>query len=261
LETVLGSHSFKLFFSSATLAVSARAQAQIAFQEPFDTPETVYRSCLDMQAFQQEVLRVHCQRLNTRHGDWQMTLEEYFQYFGSGFAGGPLFALPVALLDGIVAGAVCPCTLPVGLGVAGVSGASETQSRRSGFMIATAFFAGIVVNLTVLGALAGRLGRILTESFGQYWTLVMALLSLIAAILAFWGPRLKSYQLAALRKPGIAGAFYGFIFSLGTSAAPLLLFLTVAASYAGTGMGWFSHSRLVWGEDCRFSLLACSLAQ
>jgi DNA repair protein RadC len=42
----------------AALAVSARAQAQDAFQEPFDTPETVYRSCLDMRAFQQEVLRV-----------------------------------------------------------------------------------------------------------------------------------------------------------------------------------------------------------
>jgi hypothetical protein len=51
----------------------------------------------------------------------------------------------------------------------------------------------------------------------------MALLSLTAAILAFWGPRLKSYQLAGLRKPGVAGAFlYSFIFSLGTSAAPLL---------------------------------------
>jgi DNA repair protein RadC len=42
----------------AALAVSARAQAQNAFKEPFDSPETVYRSCLDMQAFQQEVLRV-----------------------------------------------------------------------------------------------------------------------------------------------------------------------------------------------------------
>jgi hypothetical protein len=31
---------------------------QNSFQEPFDSPETVYRSCLDMQAFQQEVLRV-----------------------------------------------------------------------------------------------------------------------------------------------------------------------------------------------------------
>ena len=167
-----------------------------------------------------------------------MTLEEYFQQFGSGFAAGPLLALSVALLGGVVAGAVCPCTLPVGLGIAGAAGAAETQSRRSGFMIATAFFAGIVVNLTILGGLASRLGGILTESFGRYWTLAMALLSLVAAILAFWGPRLKSYQLAALRKPGLAGAFlYGFIFSLGTSAAPLLLLLAVAASYAGTAYG------------------------
>jgi DNA repair protein RadC len=43
---------------AAALAISARAQAQNSFQEPFDSPETVYRSCLDMQAFQQEVLRV-----------------------------------------------------------------------------------------------------------------------------------------------------------------------------------------------------------
>ena len=167
-----------------------------------------------------------------------MTLDEYFQHFGSGFSGGPLLAIPVALLGGVVAGAVCPCTLPVGFGVAGAAGASEAQSRRSGFMIATAFFAGILVNLTILGALASQLGGILTESFGRYWTLAMALISLLAAILAFWGPRLKSYQLAALRKPGMAGAFlYGFIFSLGTSAAPLLLLLTVAASYAGTAYG------------------------
>jgi len=42
----------------AALAVSARAQAQDAYQEPFDGPETVYRSCVDMQSFRQEVLRV-----------------------------------------------------------------------------------------------------------------------------------------------------------------------------------------------------------
>jgi DNA repair protein RadC len=42
----------------AALAISVRAQVQGSFQEPFDSPETVYRSCLDMQAFQQEVLRV-----------------------------------------------------------------------------------------------------------------------------------------------------------------------------------------------------------
>ena len=42
----------------AALALSARAQAQDAYQEPFDSPETVYRSCVDMQSFRQEVLRV-----------------------------------------------------------------------------------------------------------------------------------------------------------------------------------------------------------
>jgi DNA repair protein RadC len=42
----------------AALAVSARVQTQDAYQEPFDSPETVYRSCIDMQSFRQEVLRV-----------------------------------------------------------------------------------------------------------------------------------------------------------------------------------------------------------
>ena len=40
----------------AALAVSARIQTQDAYQEPFDSPETVYRSCIDMQSFRQEVL-------------------------------------------------------------------------------------------------------------------------------------------------------------------------------------------------------------
>ncbi len=160
-----------------------------------------------------------------------MTLDAFLHSFGSSLPEGSFIALGVALLAGVVASGVCPCTLPVGLGMAGVVSASESQSRRTGFLIAAAFFAGIVVNLTLLGAVAGRLGAILTESFGRYWTLAMALLSLVAAVGAFWGPRLKVEQLAALRRPGLVGAFgYGFIFSLGTSAAPLLLLLTVAAA-------------------------------
>ena len=151
---------------------------------------------------------------------------------------GSTWALGIAILGGVVSSAVCPCTLPVGLGMAGAAGASETQSRRGGFMIAIAFFAGVVINLSILGAFAGKLGGILTESFGRYWTLGMAALSLAAAILAFFGPRLGAMQLAALRKPGVTGAFiYGFIFSLGTSAAPLLVLLTIAASQSGTAYG------------------------
>jgi len=160
-----------------------------------------------------------------------MTLESFLRSFGETVPHGAFWAvLGIAFLGGIVASAVCPCTLPVGLGMAGIVGTSETQSRRSGLAIAIAFFTGIVVNLTMLGALAGRLGAILTESFGRYWTLTMAVISLVAAMIAFWGPRPDIEKLAAMRKPGVAGAFgYGFLFSLGTSAAPLLVLLTLAA--------------------------------
>ena len=138
-----------------------------------------------------------------------------------------------------------------------VVGASESQSRWTGFMIAASFFAGIVVNLTILGALAGRIGAILTESFGRYWTLTMALISLVAALVAFWGPRLKVDQLTALRRPGLAGAFgYGFIFSLGTSAAPLLLLLTVAATQARPGYGLLLAFAFGLGRGLPFLLVA-----
>lgn len=92
-----------------------------------------------------------------------MTLQEFLQKFASGLPAGSVWALGIAILGGVVSSAVCPCTLPVGLGMAGAAGASETQSRRGGFMIAIAFFAGIIVNLTILGALASRLGGILTR--------------------------------------------------------------------------------------------------
>lgn len=162
-----------------------------------------------------------------------MTLEEFLRQFGSGLTGGTLLAVAVALVGGVVASAVCPCTLPMGLGMAGVVGSYENESRRRGLLVAVAFFAGIVVNLAVLGALAARLGSVLTESFGRYWALAMAVVSLAAAVLAFYGPRLRIEKLSDMRKPGVAGAFgYGFVFSLGTSAAPLLLLLTVSAAQA-----------------------------
>lgn len=162
-----------------------------------------------------------------------MTLEDFLHSYGSSLPTGSGWAAGVALLAGVVASAVCPCTLPMGLGMAGMAGASETQSRSRGIVIALSFFAGIVVNLTVLGAVAGHIGAVLTQSFGQYWVFIMAVVSLIAAGLAFLGPRLPVSTLAALRRPGLEGAFtYGFIFSLGTSAAPLLLLLTISAAQA-----------------------------
>lgn len=160
-----------------------------------------------------------------------MTFDVFLHRFAANLVDSSFLALGIAFVAGIVSSSVCPCTLPVGIGMAGLVGASESQSPRKGFPIAVSFFTGMVAVLVVLGALAGRFGGVLSDAFGRYWTLAMAIASLLAAMLAFWGPRLKAQELAALRRPGIAGAFsYGVVFSLGTSAAPLLLLLTLAAA-------------------------------
>lgn len=173
-----------------------------------------------------------------------MTLERFFENFGGDLSEASLLSFGIAFLSGIVSSGVCPCTLPVGLGIAGLSGSNSERKSNTGFLIAAGFFIGIVLSLAILGSLAGRFGVILSESFGRYWALVMVFISVLAAIAAFYGPRLKVTRLAAMRKPGIGGAVvYGFIFSLGTSAAPLLLLLSIAAATAdpfyGLGLAVF----------------------
>ena len=184
-----------------------------------------------------------------------MTLEEFLRRFGS-VAGHSFWGFGIVLMAGIVASAVCPCTLPVGLGIAGMAGASESKSRRTGFMIAIAFFLGIVVNLVIVGALAGRVGALLSETFGRYWSLAMAVMSLGAAVVAFRGTRLKVDQLGALRRPGLAGAFlYGFVFSLGTSVAPLLLLLTFVAAQRSPENGFVLAFAFGLGRGLPFLLV------
>jgi len=182
-----------------------------------------------------------------------MTLDEFLRQVGSGH--GLFVGLGISFFAGIVAGAVCPCTLPVGLGMASVAGASEVHSRRQGLKIAAAFFAGIVINLTLLGTVAGRLGALATESFGRYWALAMALLSLLAAVVAFRGLRLTVDQLESFRRPGLAGAFgYGFVFSLGTSVAPLLLLLAVLAAQGRAAYGFLLAFTFGLGRGLPFLL-------
>jgi cytochrome c-type biogenesis protein len=183
-------------------------------------------------------------------------IEDFLQRFGASLPDAGPAAFVVAAVAGVLASAVCPCTVPVGIGVATAAGGTETLERRVGILIAVAFFAGIVVSLSLLGALAGHLGAFLTESFGRYWALVMALLSLAAAIVAFAGPRLRLKRLADLRRPGVSGAFaYGFVFSLGTSAAPLLLLLTVAAAHAHVEYGLLLASAFGVGRGLPFLLV------
>lgn len=162
-----------------------------------------------------------------------MTFEQFLQPLSSGLAHSPAAALGITFIGGILASAICPCTLPMGIGVAGLAGASQVRARYGGLQVSAAFFAGIVLSLTALGGLAGRLGALATESFGRNWALGMAVLSLIAAALAWWWPRIPVDRLTAWRRPGVIGSFaYGVVFSLGTSVAPFLLLLTIAAAVA-----------------------------
>ena len=54
-----------------------------------------------------------------------MTLEQFLQPLSAGLSLSPLTALGITFAGGIVASAVCPCTVPMGLGVAGLAGASR----------------------------------------------------------------------------------------------------------------------------------------
>lgn len=167
-----------------------------------------------------------------------MNLEYFLNEFTATFQESSILSLGIALVAGLISSGVCPCTLPVGLGFAGYVGSTTVQESKVGFAVTFSFFIGIVFCLTLLGAIAGYSGIFLTEIFGKYWALSMAIISLIAAGIAFYGPYLRVKQLESLRKPGIGGSFiYGFIFSLGTSAAPLLLLLSFAIANASLVYG------------------------
>lgn len=160
-----------------------------------------------------------------------MIVEEFLKTYADVLLHGSWLVVGIAFVAGLLSSAICPFTLPVGLGVAGVVGTAESRVRGSGFPIATAFFAGLVLSLTALGALAGVLGLVATQAIGQWWMLIMAGLAFVAALAVLAGPSLRLPDVTALRQPGFLGAFiYGLVFSLGTPAVSLLLVLTVAAA-------------------------------
>lgn len=164
-----------------------------------------------------------------------MTLEEFLQPAASGMTPA---TLAVTFLGGILASALCPCTLPAGLGVAGLAGVSENRHRHGGVQVAAAFFAAVVLSLTLLGAFAGQIGALATEAFGRAWAGIMAVLSLAAAVVAWRWPRMKYPTLTAWRRPGVLGTFgYGLVFSIGTSVAPLLVLLAVTAGQGDARYG------------------------
>lgn len=81
----------------------------------------------------------------------------------------PLAALLVAVAGGALSTSVCPCTLPTGVGLIAYIGGSgavvvgRARSAPGGAKLGLAFFVGLVVALTALGAAAAAAGRLLTR--------------------------------------------------------------------------------------------------
>lgn len=170
-----------------------------------------------------------------------MIIEEFLKTYAAQLLEGSWLVLGVAFVAGLLSSAVCPFTLPVALGVAGVSGTSEARARGAGLPITMAFFLGLVLSLTGLGAGAGLLGVVATEAFGRYWMGGMACLTLLIALLLVWKPveRMQGESwFLALRRPGLLGAFlYGVGFSFGTPALSLVLLLSLAAAQQQAAYG------------------------
>lgn len=172
---------------------------------------------------------------------------------------GLMLGMLIAAGAGVVSTGACPCTLPFGAGVAAAAGGTEAQSRRSGLALAGMFGLGIVATITILGALAGQAGALLTISFGRYWALAMALLTFAAAMVAFVGVRLKASQLESFRRPGALGGFlYGAVFSLGSATAPLLVLLGTAAAQPHPAHGAALAFTFGIGRALPFLLIALS---
>lgn len=172
---------------------------------------------------------------------------------------GLLLGLMVATGAGVLSTGVCPCTLPMGAGVAAAAGGTEAEERRSGLALVGMFALGVIATTGVLGATAAHAGALLTVSFGRYWALGMAVFTLAAAVIAFAGLRLKAPQLAHLRRPGMAGGFlYGVIFSLGTATAPLLVLLAAAATQAQPFQGALLGGTFGIGRALPFLLIGLS---
>lgn len=128
-----------------------------------------------------------------------MIVEEFLQTYANLLLHGSWLVVGIAVVAGLLSSAICPFTLPVGLGVAGVAGTAESRARGSGFLIATAFFGGLVLTLTALGALAGILGLVVTQAVGHWWMLIMSALAFLAALAVLSGPSLRLPAMPALR--------------------------------------------------------------
>lgn len=160
-----------------------------------------------------------------------MTFSDFLNEFAAYFANPGLIALGFALFGGVFASSICPCSLPVGLGMTGVMTSQEVNKKKSGLFFAVFFFLGIVFGLSCLGVISGHLSNLLNESFGRYWSFSMFAISAVGGAASFVDFKSSNPFLQRFKGNNMVGAFlFGLVFGIGTSAAPLFFLLSAAAT-------------------------------
>ncbi len=149
------------------------------------------------------------------------------------FADGGIYALPAALVGGVVAG-LNPCCLPMYPAAAATCCAVRAERERP-LPAALAFVGGLAVATALLGVVAAAAGRTMT-ALGGWTAYIVALVPLVAG----------AHMLGWLRLPGLrlptAGARAGSAFATGfllslviaPCATPLLASILSYAAYRGS---------------------------
>ena len=159
---------------------------------------------------------------------------------------GLVLSLLIVLSAGIVSG-LSPCSLPTVLLVAGFTGHGADKGRGYGFLLALSFTAGIILVLTLLGALAGSVGFLFVDSrFFDYG------IAVILAVMGLW--ILKAIDpsgsngwnwISPKRGSGAAGAFLlGIPFAVAASPCTMPVTTAVLAYSSRTGSAALGASLL-----------------
>lgn len=171
---------------------------------------------------------------------------EILTAFGDAFSASLLLAAPAALAWGVLSVLLSPCHLSsVPLVVAYMSGGAEIPTGRRALAISTAFAAGILASIAIIGALTAAAGRMMGD-VGRAGSWALAAVFLVFGLNLLGVLPLPSFGTGpgAVRRRGASGALLlGLVFgaALGPCTfafmAPLLgLVLHAGDSGAAAGV-------------------------
>lgn len=145
--------------------------------------------------------------------------------------------LAVIFTTGLLGG-LSPCTLPTVVLVVGYVSGYRDSSRRRGFFLSLFFVLGIAFTLSMLGAFAGLIGRIL-----QNTTILNYMVALILGAMGLWilglidlNMRHQIEGITPKKGSGLIGAFIlGIPFGIAASPCTLPITASVLAYSASKG--------------------------